>query len=163
MPQSPERKRQYTKEYISRQDVKARRAANGARWRSENQSRIATRGAKRRLEKRAMCLIASARTRARNKSLQFDLDSHVDDVQQVIDEGFCQLSGIPFDLSPGRGPRSPSLDRIDPVRGYVYDNVRIICHALNSGLGDWGEDEFAIIVAAWMDKRDSDRIWDDLI
>ena len=92
---------------------KAEREAVQARWRSENSEHLKARGAKRRLEKRAMCLIAGARTRSRNKGLDFALDDFAEVLQARIDKGHCELSGVPFDMSPGRKANSPSLDRIN--------------------------------------------------
>lgn len=126
-----------------------KRKVGQAKWRLENAEHLKRRAAKRRLEKRAMCLIAAARVRSRAKNITFELDGFADELQRRIDVGFCELSGARFDLSPGRKARSPSLDRINPKLGYVPTNVRVICHALNAALGDWGETELNIILKAW--------------
>ena len=129
-----------------------RKAAYEAQWRLENAEHLKQRAAKRRLEKRAMCLIASARVRCRNKGIHFALDGFAEELQRRIDSGRCELSGAAFDLSPGRKATSPSLDRRDPAMGYTPENVRVICHALNAALGDWGEADLALILAAWMQR-----------
>ena len=129
-----------------------RKAAYEAQWRLENAEHLKQRAAKRRLEKRAMCLIAAARVRCRNKGITFDLDGFAVELQRRIDAGSCELSGAAFDLSPGRKPNSPSLDRRDPSKGYTPENVRVICHALNAALGDWGEARLAPLLAAWMQR-----------
>jgi hypothetical protein len=140
---------EYDKKY--RIKNKERKSAREAQWRLDNAEHLAQRGAKRRLEKRAMCLIAGARTRSRNKGIRFELDGFAGDLQCRIDRGICELSGVKFDLSPGRKATSPSLDRINPKLGYVPCNVRVICHALNAALGDWGEDALLPIMTGWMD------------
>jgi hypothetical protein len=129
-----------------------RKAAYEAQWRSDNADHLRARAAKRRLEKRAICLIAAARVRCRNKNILFALDDFADELQRRIDAGCCELSGTAFDLSPGRKPTSPSLDRRDPAKGYTPENVRVICHALNTALGDWGEAGLAPILAAWLQR-----------
>ena len=65
MPQQPERKREYAKE---------RRAVHGdamrakaAEWRDANRERLRAKNTARRLRKRAMCLAAAARVRARRQ------------------------------------------------------------------------------------------------
>lgn len=146
---SKEDRAEYDRAY--RQKKKTERAEYQANWRAENSEHLKARGAKRRLEKRAQCLIAAARTRSRNKGLLFDLDHFSGELQRRIDLGRCELSGVPFDLSPGRKPTSPSLDRIRPELGYIATNVRVICHALNAALGDWGEDALRPIIAAYID------------
>lgn len=108
--------------------------------------------AKRRLEKRAMCLIATTRTRARKRGLDFDLHSHVAELQARIDMGVCELTGEPFDLSPGRKFNSPSLDRIDPRCGYTYDNVRVVLNLVNAALGDWGGDTLRAVMLRWLSR-----------
>lgn len=92
------------------------------------------------MEKRAQCLVSHARIRSARKGIAFDLDIHVDDLQRRIDAGFCELTGLPFNLSGGRTWDGPSLDRIVPADGYVIGNVRVVCYAVNSALGDWGLD-----------------------
>lgn len=57
--------------------------------------------------------------------------------------GRCELSGIQFDLGPTvdrgrRRPFAPSLDRIDPRRGYAATNLRLICVVANIALNEWG-------------------------
>lgn len=138
----PEIKKIKGREYASRAEVKERRSKNHKKWREENKDYLKAKESRRRVEKRAQCLVASARTRARKKGIDFDLDSSVDELQAVIDAGVCQFSGLPFDLTPGVKYNSPSLDRIDPDLGYVPGNVRIILHCFNCAFGNWGQDIF---------------------
>lgn len=54
----------------------------------------------------------------------------------------CKVSGIPFDppRSPTerRGPFAPSVDRIEPSKGYVAGNVRLVSNIVNQAMSDWG-------------------------
>lgn len=86
---------------------------------------------------RASALVSSARVRARDKGLTFDLD--VTQIQYRIDLCRCELTGIKFDLEGGWN--SPSLDRINPDLGYTMDNVRIVLTALNVMMNRWGPDK----------------------
>lgn len=106
-----------------------RKAAYDAQWRLDNAEHLKRRAAKRRLEKRAMCLIAAARVRCRNKGIHFELDGFAEELQRRIDTGRCELSGAAFDLSPGRKATSPSLDRRNPDKGYTPENVLLSCSA----------------------------------
>lgn len=114
-----------------------------------NKVRRAAGEARRRLEKRAQCLVANARTRARKRGLYFDLDGAVEHIQARIDRGCCEMTGTPFDLSPGRKFNSPSIDRIDPKQGYTLSNIRIVCHAMNAAMGDWGEGPVWVMFENW--------------
>ena len=149
MPQNPSRKREYAKERWAAKKDELR--AKGAEWRFSHREHLQARNLKRRLEKRAMCLVAAARIRARKKGIAFSIDEgEVALLQRVIDAGRCQLSGVSFTLGGPRSATSPSLDRVVPSLGYVTGNLRIVCHALNAGMGDWGEDELRRIANAWI-------------
>lgn len=78
-------------------------------------------------------------TRIKNKALQrskknclgFDLDR--DFIFQKLLVGTCEVTGIPFDLTGGeRKPHTPSIDRIDPSRGYTKDNVQLVVWIYNA-------------------------------
>mgnify|MGYP003421634926 CR=1 FL=1 len=149
MPQTAERKSEYAKERRAR--IGAHLRAQNALWRAENRDALLTSNMKRRLAKRAMCLVAAARVRSRAKQIPFTLTAEdIAALQAVINAGKCELSGATFVLDGPRGPLSPSLDRIVPARGYVRGNVRVICHALNAALGDWGEDALRPIMEGWL-------------
>ncbi len=154
MPQTVERKREYAREYAKRRlEILGAEViyAKQAEWREKNRPYLQEKSRKRRRAKRAMCLVAAACIRARKKGIVFTLDAtDIAALQAVIDVGRCELSGAFFTLDGPRMATSPSLDRIEPDKGYVRGNVRIICHALNAALGDWGEAELRRIVTAWV-------------
>ena len=124
-----------------------------AKWREENKEHLAEKGAKRRIDKRAMCMVSAARIRAKKKGIPFNLTAtDVAEFQAIINIGKCELTGVKFTVISGkRSATSPSLDRIVPELGYVSGNVRVVCHAINAGMGDWGETELKRIVTAWLD------------
>jgi hypothetical protein len=126
--------------------------AKSAQWRDKNRDYLRAKSKQRRLEKRAMCLVAAARVRARKKGIRFSLtSSDVQRLQDVIDRGRCELTGVRFSLEQGRCATNPSLDRIIPSAGYVQGNVRVVCQAMNLGMGDWGENILLEIVMAWIE------------
>jgi hypothetical protein len=106
-----------------------------------------------RKRKRAIKLIGCIRSRARKLRLPFDLDKHTGDIQQRIDAGECEMTGVRFDLDAKRAFNSPSIDRIKPSDGYVYTNIRVVCLAMNCALNDWGEDVLMQVLKAWEGKR----------
>ena len=149
MPQTAERKRQYARERRAHLGDALR--SQYAAWRANNVDRLRENSTRRRIEKRAMCLVAAARIRARKRGLLFALTaSDTAALQAVIDRGVCQVSGVALTLRGPRSATSPSLDRITPALGYIAGNVRIVCHALNAGMGDWGEADLRRIVEAWL-------------
>lgn len=81
-------------------------------------------------------MLRSARRRAKKKNLAFDLD--IDYVRSLVCSNCSLLPGISLEWSSQRGnghkplPNSPSLDRIDPSKGYVKGNVWIVSHRGNT-------------------------------
>lgn len=102
---------------------------------------------------RAKDLIRHAKLRAKKKNLPFDLSEHLTELQARIDCGVCEVTGLPLCLDGGRTWDSPSLDRIAPAAGYLYENIRIVCHAMNGAMGDWGEQPVVDMVLALLGKR----------
>ena len=67
--------------------------------------------------------------------------------------GRCAVSGrhfsmANFPLALVRHPYGPSLDRIDSHKGYTRDKVRLVCTAVNFGLGQWGDEVFLPVAEA---------------
>ena len=104
-------------------------------------------------------MMQHAKKRALKLGLPYDLDSHEDELRDRLAPMICEMTGLPMISSTGVGNpgsrywNSPTLDRIDPAKGYVFSNVRIICWALNCALGPWGEDILKTVVGAWLNKE----------
>jgi hypothetical protein len=109
---------------------------------------------------RALVLWHAARVRAHKNALDFTLT--VEWVREKVMAGHCELSGIPFDFSEigkksNAKPYSPSIDKINSHRGYTPDNCRVICWALNSAFGHWGEEEFVKIFTSYLNYKDNHK------
>lgn len=109
-------------------------AANRDKFRQyyhDNKERIREQSKKTRstFEGAIKTMFQSAKTRARKGNLDFDLTI---DFLASIAPTHCPVDGQPLDWKKeidnnGRPhATSPSLDRIDPAKGYTMDNVRII-------------------------------------
>lgn len=124
------------------------------RYRDEDKERYDGHGTAWRTRARHKSIVCNIRSRARAKGFAFDLDDHIDAIGERM-YGGCELTGLPFDFGVNGKImwNSPSIDRIKPALGYVYSNIRIICHGLNTAIGDWGEEQTAILMQAWLDKR----------
>lgn len=103
---------------------------------------------------RARFLVQGAKDRAAKAGLPFDLDQYIPQIQRRIDAGRCEMTGLPLVVEGGRTWDSPSLDRIEPAKGYVYSNLRVICFAMNTALNNWGEETLEIVLSAWLAKWD---------
>lgn len=94
----------------------------------------------------ARYLVIQARDRAIKKGIVFEITE--DDI--VIPEK-CPILGIPLffrkraAVRRGPAPNSPSLDRIDPAKGYVKGNVQVISWRANSLKKDGTVEELRLI------------------
>ena len=79
----------------------------------------------------------NAKSRAKKFHLEFD-SSPVD----ILIPEYCPILGIKLEVADGKqGPSSPSLDRIDSLRGYVRGNIRVISWRANKLKSDATPDE----------------------
>lgn len=79
-------------------------------------------------EKKIKSLLYKAKQRAKKKGVEFSIS--IDDLQDVT---YCPLLGIELSFSNTRSNKSnsPSIDRIDPLIGYVPGNVWVISARAN--------------------------------
>ena len=103
-------------------------------------------------------LLGSARRRSAGSHFQFDLEP--DDIPSLwrTQHGRCAVSGLRFSMARFpealvKHPYGPSLDRIDSRQGYVRGNVRLVCTAVNFGLGQWGDEVFRTIAEATVHRQ----------
>lgn len=81
---------------------------------------------KRRQEAPQYDLWERARHRAQRQGVPFNLER-----DQIFIPERCPVLGIQLKIGGRRSDRSPSLDRIDPAKGYVPGNVRVISDKAN--------------------------------
>lgn len=123
-------------------------AAKARAWRAANPEKhriIETRSKERYWASPWMKMVNAARLRAKKKNLPFDLTFEWAEQRWT---GFCELTGIPFSprYNTSAGLFSPSIDKIDPKKGYVQSNSRFILFAVNNLKHD-GTDEAMYLVA----------------
>lgn len=90
-----------------------------------------------------LCLWKEARRRSKAKGIDFDIE--VTDIPPM--GSACPIFGTTF-TTTGKSPTSPSLDRIDPKRGYVKGNVWLISYRANLIKNDGTAEEHEMITAA---------------
>ncbi len=98
-------------------------------------------------------LLSLIRNRARKAGLAYDLDDHRPAIRARFDRGVCEMTGIAFVIQNGRHWASPSIDRIDPKKGYVYSNVRIVLDMMNVAMNAYGEDTLRHVMSTWLEDR----------
>ena len=97
-------------------------------------------------------LLQTARVRARRKGLSFEID-----ISDVVIPTICPCLGIQLvwkndTLKQGSDPNHPTIDRIDPTKGYVKGNVWVISWRANRLKSDATLQELRQLVKAWRDK-----------
>lgn len=100
---------------------------------------------------RATKMWHNAKRRATTTGAQVIID--VDWIETHLMLGHCQLTGLPFDLSPATkfssNPYSPSLDKINPkIKDYTPENTRVVLTAVNKTLNEYGEQTMLPILKA---------------
>jgi hypothetical protein len=84
-----------------------------------------------------MSMFTGAKKRAKDNSQEFNIT-----VKDIVIPEFCPILGIPLKKGDGKihaGP--PSLDKVDPSRGYVKGNVQVISYEANKYTQDnWPKD-----------------------
>ena len=71
-------------------------------------------------------MLSSARSRARSKNLDFNIDLSDIELPEV-----CPLLGIPLSINASNKDFAYSLDRIDSSKGYIKGNVWVISDRAN--------------------------------
>lgn len=101
------------------------------------------------------------RSRQRAERSQFTHDLVEDHAEQLFQhqQGRCAISGLPFSLIKFadvlvKHPFAPSLDRISSLGGYTADNVRLVCIAVNFGMGQWGQELYLTFARAAVELCD---------
>jgi hypothetical protein len=96
--------------------------------------------------------VTDARGRARIAGMPFTLSPEF--ASKLFDEqkGCCAVTGLKFNLQSFptlvAHPFAPSIDRRLSSGGYTEDNVRLVCVAVNFGMGQWGEEVFLTLARA---------------
>lgn len=90
-----------------------------------------------------MQLLINARSRARIKGIEINIER-----SDIVIPDVCPILGITLVISTGKASHnSPTLDRIDPAKGYTKGNVRVISHRANSKKQDNTIEDFERFIA----------------
>lgn len=105
-------------------------------------------------EVRAYELWKSAKDRASRRGIIFKLTR--ERVVLAVVRGFCEVTGLRFDLDGARGEQralSPSVDRRHPKEGYTDDNCQITCWLYNRAKGNGSHEDVLLLAEALNAKQ----------
>lgn len=99
-------------------------------------------------------IVYGIKSRCRKRNLEFNLDQLW--VEAAAKITHCQKSGLKLrwghDTSVQKGhvdPLGPSVDRINPGKGYAKKNVRVVAYFVNSAKMSMSEKDFDRVMRAW--------------
>lgn len=127
-----------------------KRAEYGRQYRADNVERLRVRKREWWRSRRAdadyrrMALYNKAKYRAKQRGIPFTIEFGA-----IVWPDRCPVLGVPLDYGMkgcrGSKPNSPSLDRIDPAKGYTPGNVQVVSMRANSVKQDATADEIAAV------------------
>jgi hypothetical protein len=85
--------------------------------------------------------LMSAKKRARKDGMSFELDNAFVTTLWNTQQGKCAKTGVEMGRI-GDKWTSPSLDRIDPFKGYEKDNVQWVCWRYNDAKSSMTDESF---------------------
>lgn len=99
-------------------------------------------------------MFAAAKKRAKIKGVEFSITQN-----DVCVPETCPLLGVPLlQCKKCLGPNSPSLDRIDPSKGYVPGNVWVISYRANAAKSNLTLSELKTLVENLEDKMTETKL-----
>ena len=112
------------------------------------------------IDNRAYRIYDSARRRSKSKNIDFAIE--LADIKERLENGHCEVSGIPFFIGNTNEsfkihPFSPSLDRIDNSKGYLPDNIKLVCFIYNVGKNRYELDIFNKFVYYYYNHNHLDK------
>lgn len=86
-------------------------------------------------------LIMWARNKCKKRDIEFNLKE-----KDLTYTGICPVFNIKLEMGGENLDNSPTLDRIDPNKGYIAGNVQIICHLANRIKNNATEEQIKLIL-----------------
>lgn len=116
----------------------------------QNQERRNNYSDDRKIEALLISRFHGAKDRAKNKDIPFDLTLEFLKELLIRQNYKCAISDLEltFNLDNGRNPFNVSLDQIDPNKGYVKENIQLVCMSVNQLKSDFDMDTVIKICSA---------------
>lgn len=150
---NPERTQgHYRKWYSQNKDVAQ---AKTRVWQLANPERTREWKRKWSKENRWSSLLAGARARAKRRGLSFNLTREW--LQERLRLGVCEATGVGFVTKGSRNwrvhPLAPSLDRVNPKKGYTRENTMLVTWHFNTAKSQYGLEELLAMSLALVTRH----------
>lgn len=88
--------------------------------------------------------------KAQQRSKRYNVPCTITKEWVLSQPRMCNVSGMPFQIPlVGRGPYSPSIDRIDSSKGYTPENTQFVTCFYNMAKNEWGEQEIQDLIISY--------------
>jgi hypothetical protein len=96
----------------------------------------------------------NAKTRAKENNCTFDITEEW--IENKLINGFCEVTNLPFVITylTGKQPWAPSLDKIDPLKGYTMDNTRVVVWLYNAAKNVFSDNDVLLMANALVKNKD---------
>jgi hypothetical protein len=87
----------------------------------------------------------AAKRRADESNMLFDITPEF--IFNLVAFGYCPRTGLEFRIEDkgsnysNRHPQTPSIDKIDPTKGYTKDNIQVVCWWYNSAKARYTDEQ----------------------
>ena len=96
---------------------------------------------------RAIAMYHGAKLGSRRSKDNFEITPEW--IFQKLEGGACEVTGLPFTYSlQARNPWSPSIDRIDPSKGYTLENTRVVVWIYNTAKNVFSDEDVLLMCQA---------------
>jgi len=146
------RRREWEREWrkINREAHNLKKKLYHRKRRKEDPERMEEIWRKSYLKRRHTIILSSIKQRVKRKKLDFDLDKEW--IKDKIDNSICEMTRLPFDLENFNSPYGPSVDRIDPKKGYTKDNCRMVLTIMNLWKRGWDDTQLYEAAQAFVEN-----------
>jgi hypothetical protein len=125
----------------------------GKEWRENNRERHSQMShewyVRTKTENTAKYMHKHAKARAKKKGIPFEIE-----VSDIVIPEYCPYLGVKLQVSFNSDARhSPSLDRIDPKKGYTKDNIQVVSRIFNSMKWDSSREELIHFCKSVLEKE----------
>ena len=106
----------------------------------------------------ATSLFLACRGRQRVKSPQAPFTITKQWIQNKIESGFCEVTGLPFCLDvllTSKRPFAPSIDKKDPKGYYTKENCQVVCFIYNIAKGEFSHNDVVTMAETLVNAGDN--------
>ena len=106
-------------------------------------------------------LINEAFRRSKKHGRENNITKEYVETLWIKQDGKCAISGLPLEKFLRSIPNTPltvSIDRIDSSRGYMMDNVQLVCHCINLAKNKYDPEVFGAFIQKLVRQHELNKV-----